>query len=90
MTCLNDETKSALISEIAASDIPQKSAEELSEFIEKMPKCTTDEVPTGRRGKRPLSKYNLFMKGCLGGENRKPMADCVILWRKLKAEKKGS
>lgn len=88
MVCLNNETKSALISEIAASDIPQKSAEELSEFIEKMPKCTTDEVPTGRKGKRPLSKYNLHMSQCAKGTGRS-FKQCIEIWRQMKKEKAG-
>jgi len=50
--------------------------------------CGTDErVSNRRRGTRPPSKYNLFMKECLVGKrgesrpHREKFRDCVSEWK---------
>lgn len=81
MPCLNQETKDALIEAIDKAKIPPMEAEALAEFVESMQKCTVEETPKGRAGKRPLSKYNIFMSGCLKSGD---MKSCVGQWREKK------
>ena len=89
MTCLNESTKEELIKVIDDTVSDTKEAQVLAEFIEGIQKCTTDDVPTGRKNKRPLSKYNLFISKCAKGTGVS-FKDCIQRYRDMKKEKKGS
>jgi len=74
MACINNETKVEIIQKIEHSNIPSSEAQILAEFIEELPVCTIEDTKKSKRGKRPLSKYNIFMSKCL---KEKDMKSCV-------------
>ncbi len=86
MTCLNQETKNEIIEHIGNTLSDTKEAEILAEFIDGIQKCTTDDVPTGRKNKRPLSKYNLFISKCAKGTGVS-FKECIEKYRQMKKEK---
>ena len=85
MTCLNESTKEELIKVIDDTVSDTKEAEILAEFIDGIQKCTTSDTSKGRKNQRPLSKYNLHMKKCMG-EQKKEMKPCVQEWREIKKQ----
>lgn len=81
MACLNEDTKHLIISNIEQQVDDTDKALVLAEFIESLPRCTTEELPKGRKGKRPLSQYNIFLSTCLKHDK---MDTCVPKWRVIK------
>lgn len=83
MTCINTDTKDAIIEKLDKSNISSTDSQEIAEFLERLPACTASDAPKGKRGKRPLSKYNLYMRDCL---KETDMRTCVIRWQEKKKQ----
>lgn len=81
--CINPETKDYLIEAVENVGIPTEKEKEIKDFIKSLDKCTTDEVSKGRKGKRPLSKYNIYMSHCMKGTG-KQIGECSISWNEHK------
>ncbi len=81
MTCLNTETKSTLVDKIEHSNIPSSEAQILAEFIEELPICEVSGKQKSKKGKRPLSTYNIFLSSCLKVDK---MEKCIPVWRMVK------
>lgn len=86
MVCLNTETKQKIIETIGDNISDIKEAQTLADFVEQLQECTADDTTKGRKGKRPLSKYNIFISKCAKGTGR-GFKSCIEEWRKLKKEK---
>lgn len=89
MACLNTDTKESLLLQIDEL-LPVSSRKvKLADFINKLEKCTVEEISKGKKNKRPLSKYNIHLSRCMKGTEtgiKKPMKDCIESWRELKKE----
>ena len=84
MSCINSDTKDLIIEKLDKSNINSSDAQEIAEFLEKLPVCTVSGKQQSKKGKRPLSKYNLHMSSCL---KTGTMIDCVKIWKKIKTDK---
>lgn len=82
MSCINEETREALLMEIDDL-LPESNRKvKLANFINDLPKCTTEEVPKGKKKMRPLSKYNVFLSKCMKID--KSFDKCIPKWNKIK------
>ena len=81
MACINNETKVEIIKKIENANILSSEAQILAEFIEELPVCTIEDTKKSKKGKRPLSTYNIFLSSCLKVEK---MENCLPVWRIVK------
>lgn len=83
MSCINTETREALIMEIDDLLPDSNRKVKLANFVNELPVCATDDIQKGKRKQRPLSKYNVFMSKCL---KEKDMKSCVKEYHIIKKE----
>lgn len=81
MTCINLDTKDLIIDKLDKSNISSSDSQEIAEFLEKMPVCSISGKQQSKKGKRPLSTYNIFLSSCLKVEK---MESCIPKWRIVK------
>ncbi len=90
MACLNTETKESLLSQIDEL-LPESSRKvKLADFINSLDACSTEDTQLGKKKKRPLSKYNIYLSKCMKGTEtgiKQPMKFCIEGWRELKNKK---
>jgi len=82
MTCINSDTKDTIIEKLDKFNIDSSDAQEIAEFLEKLPVCTVSDVAKSKRGKRPLSNYNRFIGSCMKVDKRFDI--CTPKWKILK------
>ena len=82
MTCIYPDTKDAIVEKLDKSSINSSDAQEIAEFLEKLPVCTVEGAKKSKRGKRPLSDYNRFISICMKSDKRFDI--CTPKWKILK------
>jgi len=82
MTCIYPDTKDAIVEKLDKSSINSSDAQEIAEFLEKLPVCTVEGAKKSKRGKRPLSQYNIFLGVCMKKNKRFDL--CTPVWSKIK------
>lgn len=81
MVCLNEDTKEELLKIIPPTS---SSNVKIADFIGKLPECTVEDTKTGKKGKRSLTRYNVFLSSCMKSKG-KDMKACIVVWREIKA-----
>lgn len=83
MYCLNQETKEHIIDATKNLHIVKDKREQLTEFINSLDACSVDDIQLGKKKKRPLSSYNVFLGQCMG-KSKLSMKECIPKWRIIK------
>ena len=81
MTCINPDTKDLIIKKLDDVNINSSDAQEIAEFLEKLQLCEVPGKQKSKKGKRPLSTYNIFLSSCLKVQK---MEKCIPIWRIVK------